>query len=58
MTPLMLAVTLGDAPIAEALLKAGANPNHPAPGGLTAMSIARERKDQGMEALLQRHGGR
>ena len=58
MTPLMLAAMLGDTPIAEALLRAGANPNHPAPGGHTAMSIARERKDSGMEALLQRHGGR
>jgi uncharacterized RDD family membrane protein YckC len=58
MTPLMLAAMLGDAPIAEALLKAGANPNLPGPGGDTAMSIARERKDAGMVGLLRQHGAR
>jgi uncharacterized RDD family membrane protein YckC len=58
MTPLMLAAMLGDAPIAEALLKAGANPNLPGPGGDTAMSIARERKDSGMVGLLRAHGAR
>jgi len=58
MTPLMLAAMLGDAPIAEALLKAGANPNHPGPGGDTAMSLARERKDSGMVGLLRQHGAR
>jgi uncharacterized RDD family membrane protein YckC len=58
MTPLMLAATLGDVPIAEALLKAGANPNRPGPGGDTATSIARERKDAAMLGLLERHGGR
>jgi uncharacterized RDD family membrane protein YckC len=58
MTPLMLAAMLGDAPIAEALLNAGANPNHPGPGGDTAMSIARERKDTGMIGLLRHHGAR
>jgi uncharacterized RDD family membrane protein YckC len=58
MTPLMLAAMLGDAPIAEALLKAGANPNRPGPGGDTAMSIARERKDTGMIGLLRHHGAR
>jgi uncharacterized RDD family membrane protein YckC len=51
MTPLMLAVELGDAPIAEALLKAGADPSR-------AMSIARERKNAAMVGLLQRHGAR
>jgi uncharacterized RDD family membrane protein YckC len=58
MTPLMLAAMLGDAPIAEALLKAGANPNRPGLGGDTAMSIARERKDTGMIGLLRHHGAR
>jgi uncharacterized protein len=58
MTPLMLAAMLGDAPIAEALLKAGADPNHPGPGGDTAMSLARERKDSGMVGLLRQHGAR
>jgi uncharacterized RDD family membrane protein YckC len=58
MTPLMIAAMLGDAPIAEALLKAGANPNRAGPGGDTAASIARERKDTGMLALLKHHGAR
>jgi uncharacterized RDD family membrane protein YckC len=57
-TPLMLAAMLGDAPIAEALLKAGANPNLPGQGGDTAISIARERKDTGMVGLLRQHGAR
>jgi uncharacterized RDD family membrane protein YckC len=56
MTPLMLAVTLGDAPIAETLLKAGANPNQPGPAGATAVSLARERNDAAMLGLLQRYG--
>ena len=55
MTPLMIAVTLGDAPIAEALLKAGANPNRPGPAGATAVSFARERNDAAMLGLLQRY---
>lgn len=50
-TPLMAAVMLGDGFIAEALLKAGADPNR-------AVPVARERRDQAMSALLQRHGGR
>ena len=44
----MLAATMGDRASAEALLKAGANPNRPGPGGRTATSIARERKDAAM----------
>jgi uncharacterized RDD family membrane protein YckC len=58
MTPLMLAAMLGEATIAEALLKAGANPNHPGPGGETAMSLAREGKHTGMVGLLRQHGAR
>ena len=57
-TPLMVAAMLGDAPIAEALLKAGANPNMAGPGGDTATSIARQRSDAAMLGLLKRHGGR
>jgi uncharacterized protein len=57
-TPLMLAAMLGEAGMAEALLKAGANPNRPGPGGSTATSIARERSDTAMLKLLQGHGGR
>jgi len=48
MTPLMLAVELGDAASAEALLKAGADPTR-------AMSIARERRDAALTSLLERY---
>jgi ankyrin repeat protein len=54
----MLAAERSDSESAEALLKAGANPNRPGPGGVTATSIARERKDPAMTRLLQRYGGR
>lgn len=53
MTPLMIAVSLGQAEIAESLLKAGADPQRAGPGGATAISIARERKDAAMLGLLQ-----
>jgi uncharacterized RDD family membrane protein YckC len=56
-TPLMLAAERGDGESAEALLKAGADPNRPGPGGVTATSIARERKNAAMMQLLQRYGG-
>ena len=53
MTPLMIAVSLGQTEIAEALLKAGADPQRVGPGGVTALSIARERKDAALLGLLQ-----
>jgi uncharacterized RDD family membrane protein YckC len=53
MTPLMIAAQLGETGIAEALLKAGADPRRTGPGGVTAMSLARERKDAAMLGLLQ-----
>ena len=53
MTPLMIAASLGETAIAEALLKAGADPRRTGPGGATAISIARERKDATMLGLLQ-----
>ena len=53
MTPLMIAASMGETQIAEALLKAGANPRRAGPGGQTAISIARERKDAAMLGLLQ-----
>jgi len=53
MTPLMIAASMGETQIAEALLKAGANPRRAGPGGQTALSIARERKDAAMLGLLQ-----
>jgi len=57
-TPLMIAAMIGEAGMAESLLKAGANPNRPGPGGSTATSIARERSDTALLKLLQTHGGR
>jgi hypothetical protein len=57
-TPLMAAVAIGERDIAEALLKAGANPDRSGPGGETALSIARERSDAGLLKLLQDRGGR
>jgi ankyrin repeat protein len=54
----MLAAGLGDAQSAEALLKAGADPNRPGPGGDTAASIARERKDAAMVRLLEQYGAK
>jgi len=53
MTPLMIAASLGQAEIAEALLKAGADPQRAGPAGVTAISIARERKDAALLGLLQ-----
>jgi hypothetical protein len=53
MTPLMIAASLGQTEIAEALLKAGADPQRAGPGGATAISIARERKDAALLGLLQ-----
>jgi hypothetical protein len=53
MTPLMIAASLGEAEIAAALLKAGADPQRAGPGGATAISIARERKDAALLGLLQ-----
>jgi uncharacterized RDD family membrane protein YckC len=53
MTPLMIAVSLGQTEIAEALLKAGADPQRVGPAGVTATSIARERKDAALLGLLQ-----
>jgi hypothetical protein len=55
-TPLMVAAQLGDVRSAELLLKAGADPNLSVQGGVSAGSIARERRDGAMLALLQRHG--
>lgn len=53
MTPLMLSAQLGEPAIAEALLKAGADPRRSGPGGETAISIARARQDAAMLGLLQ-----
>lgn len=50
-TPLMLAVELGDARTAEALLRGGANPAR-------ALPVAQSRRDGAMLDLLQRYGAR
>jgi ankyrin repeat protein len=50
-TPLMLAVELGDAPTAEALLKGGANPGR-------ALPTAQARGDGAMLDLLKRYAAR
>jgi ankyrin repeat protein len=54
-TPLMIAVRYGDAASAEALLKAGADPNRNAAGGENAMKIAAANRDAAMTALLERY---
>jgi hypothetical protein len=54
----MDAAQLGHVESAEVLLRAGADPNRPGPGGSTAMSIARERNDAGLTGLLGKYGGR
>jgi hypothetical protein len=58
LTPLMAAVMIGDSLSAEVLLKAGADPNLTAPNGISAGAIARERRDNAMQSLLERHGAR
>jgi uncharacterized RDD family membrane protein YckC len=57
-TPLMAAAMLGDARIAELLLKGGANANASAPNGDTALSLAREGRHEAVVGLLQRSGAR
>ena len=50
-TPLMAAVELEDAASAELLLKAGADPDR-------GMFVAREYRNQAMQALMLRYGAR
>ncbi len=58
-TPLMIAVSNGDADIAGMLLAKGADPNLRAQGGVTALSIARTRAGGGqLYQQLQRAGAR
>jgi hypothetical protein len=54
-TPLMIAVRNGDAEIAEALLKAGADPSRNAVGGESPAKIAVARRNAAMTALLERY---
>lgn len=59
-TPLMVAVSNGDADIASMLLAKGADPNLRAAGGVSALSLARARGAAGNEMvqLLQRSGAK
>lgn len=59
-TPLMIAVSNGDADIAALLLTKGADPNARARGGVTALSIARSRGPSGAPLVqqLQRAGAK
>jgi len=59
-TPLMIAVSNGDADIVALLLTKGADPNARGQGGVTALSIARSRGPAGapMVQQLQRAGAR
>lgn len=54
-TPLMEAVAMGDAPMAELLLKRGANPNAAARDG-SLLQIAKRNRDAAMIELLRRYG--
>lgn len=54
-TPLMEAVMMSDAPMAELLLKRGANPNAAAGNGST-LQIAKRNRDAAMAELLRRYG--
>ncbi len=56
-TPLMIAVSNGDADIAAMLLAKGADPNLRA-GGRTALSMAKGRPTAGMVQLLERSGAK
>jgi hypothetical protein len=60
MTPLMIAVSNGDADIAGMLLAKGADPSLRATGGVTALSLAKARGASGAELvqLLQRNGAK
>ena len=54
-TPLIEAVAMGDAPMAELLLKRGANPNAAARDG-SVLQIAKRNRDAAMAELLRRYG--
>lgn len=54
-SPLMEAAAIGDVPMAELLLKHGANPDAVSRGG-SPLQIAKRNRDSFMEALLRRYG--
>ena len=57
-TPLMAAVMNRNARMAQMLLARGANPNAQAPGGVTALRLARDRNDAVTAAILEQLGAR
>lgn len=57
-TPLMAAVTIGNAAMAELLLKRGANPNLVSSHSGSALRIAKRNRDAGMTTLLQSYGAK
>lgn len=58
LTPLMVAVRFRDPDMTQLLLTRGADPNVQAPGGQSAMRLARRNDDGAMVAMLQRSGAR
>ena len=57
-TPLMAAVMNRNARMVQMLLARGANPNAQAPGGVTALRLARDRNDAATAAILEQLGAR
>lgn len=58
LTPLMAAAMRRNAGMVQLLLTRGADPNASGPDGVTALALARERKDSATAALLEQHGAR
>lgn len=58
LTPLMGAVMNRDTRMVQVLLVRGADPNAQAPGGVTALRLARDRNDAATATLLEQRGAR
>jgi len=58
LTPLMAAVMNRNAGMVQVLLGRGADPNAQAPGGVTALRLARDRNDAVTATLLEQRGAR
>ena len=57
-TPLMAAAMRRNAGMVQLLLSRGADPNASGPDGVTALALARERKDSAAASLLEQYGAR